>query len=62
MTDLSVLPSDLAALYADSETSADSAEVPPVEQLELQVDSAEHEFRRWLQSQPQPAFIAEAKP
>jgi hypothetical protein len=46
--DFSVLPADLAALYA-------GADEP--EQLALPVEPAETEFKRWLLEQPQPRWV-----
>jgi hypothetical protein len=63
--DLSVLPEDLARLYAEPEM-LHACNIPTQvgisDQLELPVESAAHEFRRWLQAQPQPSFITEAAP
>jgi hypothetical protein len=46
--DLSMLPADLAAFYAGA--------CDP-EQLALPVEPAETEFKRWLESQPQPDWM-----
>lgn len=45
-----VLPADLAALYSEQPD-------PEQEQLAIPVETAEDEFRRWLDAQPCPDWM-----
>ncbi|HEX3332580.1 MAG TPA: hypothetical protein VHS27_21855 [Gaiellales bacterium] len=59
--DFSVLPDDLARLYAGecvTQNGLGYTPTDPVEdQLELLVDDAATEFRRWLEAQPLPEWM-----
>jgi hypothetical protein len=54
--DLSVLPADLAALYGGELHNVIAQFVG--DQLVLPVEPAAVEFRRWLESQPAPAYLS----